>query len=221
MNKEGLFSAPRFNDIEYYLGEGELTKQSEFIKYVGRQIEGNTDGKKVRNLMVWINENIPRVSERDEDKFRKSADTIIRRKKRTGCSDSAIVFSAIARSMGIPTIQIISYDKNWAKALESGEPPKSVDGHFFCAVFVKEQNGSSRWMLVDTDQKANKPEEVSIIGFNKDNRNMPQGRYAFAYVIDHSEIEVDGIKIDSVEHMGYIQEKSAKEVRKSESEMEL
>ena len=60
MEKLGLYAEPKYNDVEYYLGEGELTKQTEFIKYVASKIEGETDAEKIKNLILWMNKKIVR-----------------------------------------------------------------------------------------------------------------------------------------------------------------
>lgn len=221
MNKNGLYSEPRFEDTEYYLGEGELTRQTDFIKFIASKIDGKTDGRKVRNLMVWINNNIPRIKgEKDVRKFKKTAEEIITEKRRTGCSDSAIVFSTIARAMGIPTMQVISFDQDWGKAVEKGDETDGTYGHFYCGVYIKDNEGNANWILVDSDQQVAGPDQVEFRRLDKKDRLLSGIRVAFAYVRDFRDVSVDGVKIDSSSNMRYIQEKAAKEFYRSKSGME-
>ena len=56
---------------------------------------------------------------------------------------------------------------------------------------------------------------------NKENRNITSNSYAFAYVRDFRDFEVDGKKIDSVSNMRYIQTKSCLESNLKDIDFEI
>jgi len=222
MNRAGLLAEPIFDNPDYYLGEGELTKKTDFIEYISSKINGETDGERIRNLIVWINKNIPRKEgQRDPRKFNKTAEDIINDKIRTGCSDSCILFSTIARAMEIPTIQIITFDKDWGEEVEKGKETNGTRGHFYCGVYIKDINGKADWILIDSDAPVSEKDKVVFRKLDRSNRSVSQRRYAFAYVRDFRDITVDGIKIDSIEHMAYVQRKAAKEALKNKEGIEI
>ena len=212
MEKLGLYAEPKYNDVEYYLGEGQLTKQTEFIKYVASKIEGETDAEKIKNLILWMNKKIVRkYGQKDPKKFNKTAEEILESKERTGCSDSAVLFSTLARAMGIPTMQVVTFDKDWADDIIKDKTPNSTRGHFFVASYIKDIYGVENWVIIDSDKPVNKKEEIKLRILDKDNRNITNNNYAFAYARDFRDFEVDGKKIDSVQNMKYIQTKSCLE----------
>ena len=56
IEKAGLYSEPKFNNNIYYLGEGEITVQTEFIKYIASKIlrENDNDNKKFNSIKERI-----------------------------------------------------------------------------------------------------------------------------------------------------------------------
>lgn len=209
MEKAGLLAEPKFDDITYYLGDGTLTSQTDFIKLVASKIEGKTDEEKLVNLLLWMNSNVVRKKGvKDSNKFNKTAEEILLSKERTGCSDSAVLFSTIVRAMGIPAMQIITFDKDWGEKLDKGEKTGGVFGHFYVAAFVKDNKGNSSWKLIDSDNPTLDKDKVDIRYLKRDNRNISKRRYAFAYVRDFRDFEIDGRKLDSEHNMKYIQTKA-------------
>jgi hypothetical protein len=69
----------------------------------------------------------------DSRKFKRTATEILESGKRTGCCDSCTLFCALARSKGIPTIQIIALNKN----------DKAKTGHFFAGCYLKDKTGKA------------------------------------------------------------------------------
>lgn len=221
MEKSGLIMAPKFDDVSYYLGEGELTKKTDFIKLVASKIEGNSDEEKIKNLLVWMNLNVKRkFGIKDSKKFDKTAEEILISKERTGCSDSAVLFSTIVRAMGIPAMQILTFDKDWGVKLDKGEDTKGVFGHFYVGVFITDKDGNKRWKVIDSDNPSTDINKISVNNLRKDNRNISKRRYAFAYVRDFRDFEVDGRKLDSEHSMKYIQTKAYMESNKKDIEFD-
>ena len=61
-----------------------------------------------------------------------------------GCADHAVVFTALARACGIPTVFVKTVDADWIRDFCTGKPSSSWHGHIFLEVFV-----SGSWRLLD------------------------------------------------------------------------
>lgn len=216
MKKEGLLSEPKFNNIEFYLQSGNRTEISKSIQDISDSITGSSDGIIVRNILVWINQNTKRLHNcSDSRKFKRSADEILQSGERTGCCDSSTLFTSLARSKNIPTMQIITLDKRWGKKI-SERKTTSTSGHYFTACYLTDINGKSDWILVDSDQPAYDPRDIQFSKLNLHNRNIGRNFYAFAYVKDYSDICINGLSIDSIENMAKIQTEAYLQCDKSD-----
>ena len=56
MNEKGLLAFPEFDNVTKYLESGERTQVTEYIRNAVEQVQGDTDGLLVRNLLVWMNQ---------------------------------------------------------------------------------------------------------------------------------------------------------------------
>ena len=206
MNEKGLLVKPSFYNPEYYLLGGKYTSYDPLIDFIAKnKIQGNMDGEKVRNIISFMNKNISedRVLNR-EKKFKRAAGEILADKQRLGCTDSSILFCSIARGMGIPSMSIVCFDKDWAEKEFEGKA-RGVKGHVYSGVYLKDIDGKQDWYLVDSDAPTITKAFLKIKKLDLENRNVDRNRYAFAYVRDIDEIELDGMKIDSEENMCEIQ----------------
>ena len=61
-----------------------------------------------------------------------------------GCADHAVVFTALVRACGIPTVFVKTMDADWIRDFCTGKPSSSWHGHIFLEVFV-----SGSWRLLD------------------------------------------------------------------------
>lgn len=216
MKKEGLLSEPQFDNIEFYLQSGNRTEISKSIQNISDSITGSSDGMIVRNILVWINQNTKRLhNSNDSRKFKRNADEILKSRERTGCCDSSTLFTALARSKNIPTMQIITLDKNWAQKISEGKNT-STSGHYFTACYLTDITGKSNWVLIDTDRPVYDYRDVQFSKLNQNNRNIGRNFYAFAYVRDYSDICTNGLNIDSIENMSKIQLKALNQCDKSD-----
>ncbi len=205
MEKEGLLIEPEFNNISKYLESGERTKVTDKIKEISNRINGQNDGMLIRNILVWMNRNTLRLqNSKDNRKFKRTADEILESKERTGCCDSSTLFTALARSRNIPTMQIITLNKEWGKRIDRGENIGTL-GHYFVACYLRDNAGKYDWTLIDSDRRAQDIQDVRLRKLDKENRNIDENYYSFAYVRDYSDIVYNGIKIDSIENMAKIQ----------------
>lgn len=67
------------------------------------------------------------------------------------------------------------------------------------------QNGNSNWVLIDSDQPVQDIRDVRFDKLDLNNRNIRRGFYALAYVNDYSNVEYNGMRIDSIDNMNKIQ----------------
>ncbi len=206
MEKDGLLVEPEFDNLNKYLQSGKKTEITKEIQIASKQIpEGQTDGMTVRNILVWMNENTKRLKNtKDNRKFKRTATEILKSRERTGCCDSSTLFTVLARSKHIPTMQIVTLDKQWAKDMEKGER-RGVSGHYFVGCCLQNKQGEYDWILIDADREVRDIREIEFGKLDADNRNIKRNFYAFAYVVDYSEITINGVRINSIEDMAKIQ----------------
>ena len=175
--------------------------------------------------MRWMNKTTQRESNsRDPKKFNKSAEEILKDKLRTGCSDSAVLYSTVARALGIPTMQIQSLDIDWAKKVKNNEEIDGLYGHFYCASYLETMPGKFKWYLIDTDMPQRRVMDENynpLMEFNINDRNIDKNRYAYAYTIDSKEIEIDGQKMDSIERNGRVMFKVIEEANFKDMKIDL
>ena len=195
MKNEGLIKEPEFDNKNKYLQFGNRTDCSKEIIEIAQSINEPTDGLTVRKILLWINQNTVRIhDEKDERKFKRSSTEILESRERTGCCDSSTLFTSIARCKGIPTMQIVTINKDTGR-----------DGHFYVASYLKGTEKIGRWILIDTDVPIKDIRDVRLGTLDLDDRNISKRRYAYAYTEDYSNIELDGIRIDSIQNMNKLQ----------------
>lgn len=215
MEKAGLIVEPEFDNPNYYLGEGTLTKQTELIRFIAKRIIGSTDEEKVRNMIAFLNSEVPIKKANDGRKFQKTAEEILNSRQRTGCSDSAILFCTMARAMGIPAMMVVTFDKDWRENVVKGKNVNETVGHFYSAVYLKEKDDNGVWKLIDTHKTRRIPKDIDIQVFDLEDRNIyykgESTKYAFAYVRDTRDISLNGRTIDNASNMRYIQVRAALE----------
>lgn len=195
MKNEGLIKEPEFDNKNKYLQFGNRTDCSKEIIEIAQSINEPTDGLTVRKILLWISQNTVRIhDEKDERKFKRSSTEILESRERTGCCDSSTLFTSIARCKGIPTMQIVTINKDTGR-----------DGHFYVASYLKDTEKIGRWILIDTDVPIKDIRDVRLGTLDLDDRNISKRRYAYAYTEDYSNIELDGIRIDSIQNMNKLQ----------------
>ena len=172
MEKAGLIVEHEFNNPNYYLGEGTLTKQTELIKTIAKRITGNTDEEKVRNMFAFLNTEVLVKKVNDGRKFQKTAEEILNSRQRTGCSDSAILFCTMARAMGIPAMMVVTFDKDWREKIVKGKNVDETVGHFYSAVYLRGNDDKGVWKLIDTHKTRRIPKDIDIQVFDLEDRNI-------------------------------------------------
>lgn len=195
MKNEGLIKEPEFDNKSKYLQFGNRTDCSKEIIEIAQSINEPTDGLTVRKILLWINQNTVRIhDEKDERKFKRSSTEILESGERTGCCDSSTLFTSIARCKGIPTMQIVTINKDTGR-----------DGHFYVASYLVDTEKRGKWILIDTDAPVKDIRDVRLSSLDLEDRNISSRRYAYAYTDDYSNIELNGIKIDCIQNMNKLQ----------------
>lgn len=161
---KGLFKNPDYSNLELFLQEDRLTKQTEQVKMVAGIINDNKDIltlKEIYNLLRAIdNEHTA-----PEAIFEVSASKILSTPILGGCTTYATAFSTLCRAKGIPAVVVDSAKIEW---IRNGCSLHNVWGHFFVEVYIEDT-----WYLVDsTAGKLYK-------NYNRNNWFLPDGYIAF------------------------------------------
>lgn len=211
MNEKGLLVSPKFDTPSEYLRQGKMTEfDMDILRFASRVKSKGNDKNTIIELINLMNQETKRLKDtRDQRKFKRTASEILASGERTGCCDSATLFTAMARSQGIPTMQIITLRKEDAlKSLKDGSTVCS--GHFWVGCYAKNEAGENEWMLFNSDSK-----EPCKMEWDLEDRNI-KDCYAFAYVNDYRDVELVRedklgiLKIDSIDSMNQIQTEVAK-----------
>lgn len=200
MINDGLLMVPDLENVDKYLKSGTRTEITDITKITAERLKGETNGITVRRILVWMNKYTSRLHNgSDSRKFKRNATEILKSKQRTGCCDSCTLFTSLARSAGIPTMQIITLSKNWGRDIDKGKKV-GTSGHFFAGVYLEDIYGKFSWALVDPDRYVTDTRDVNFKHLKIENRNMGD-LYAFAYVSDY----FDDLSIDSIRKMSEVQ----------------
>lgn len=200
MIRDSLLVAPELKNTNKYLESGTRTEITDIISTKAKMLKDRTDGLTVKRILVWMNKYTSRLHNvSDNRKFKRSATEILQSMERTGCCDSCTLFTALARSAGIPTMQIITLSKRWGKDIDEGRRTGTV-GHFFVGVYLEDIHGKFSWTLVDSDRCVTDIRDVRFSSLKIVDRNIGD-LYTFAYVTDY----FDDLGIDSIEKMAEVQ----------------
>ena len=160
----GLFKNPDYSNLELFLQEDRLTKQTEQVKMVAEIINDNKDIstlKEIYNLLRAIDNE----QTAPEAIFDVSASKILSTPIIGGCTTYATAFSTLCRAKGIPAVVVDSAKIEW---IRNGCNLNNVWGHFFVEVYIEDT-----WYLVDsTAGKLYK-------NYNRNNWYLPDGYIAF------------------------------------------
>ena len=139
MTTNELLCVPDLEDLDKYLQGGTRTPIIEKAREKASDLHNLDDVTIVKELLVWMHKHTERIqSPKDERKFKRSSLEILSSGIRTGCCDSCTLFTSLARSAGIPTMQILTFDKEWGDSLQT-KKHKPTAGHFYAGVYLRRQ----------------------------------------------------------------------------------
>ena len=94
-----------------------------------------------------------------------------------GSADYALVYGALARALGIPTVWVKTMDATWIRAFERGPVPAVWSGHVFL-----ELHDGRRWVLLDPTL------QLLYDDYDPRSRLLPGDRYAYDKGLDPYEL---------------------------------
>jgi hypothetical protein len=137
---KGLFENPYYSNIDQFLQQEALTKQTKQVRKVASIINNKKDIstlKEILNLLRSI-----KKDKRPKATFEVTASKILSYPILGGCTTFATAFSTLCRTKGIPAVVVDSAYLDW---ILGGCSLNYVRGHFFVEVYI-----NNKWYLVDS-----------------------------------------------------------------------
>jgi hypothetical protein len=127
------------DNITRFLQSGTQTQITPEIQKISADFQGETI-EKARQITSFL-VRLPQTKFNEEVFRKRTAAQILTDNYVTGCTDSALVFVALARASGLPAKYVETIDRSW---LEKGG--SSIGGHIYGQVFDDKEK---RWIWVD------------------------------------------------------------------------
>ena len=202
MINNGLFSAPRFDDPEYYLASGPRTEVTPAIRELAENAKGDTDKELALDMLKVMNKATPYHSlylQYDNRQFKKSADEILKDGQRNWFFDSATLYTALLRARGIPAMQILTFSVKPAV----NDPLEFMSGYIFVAAHLKDEQGNASWQVTEphVDDYTIAWNRIGFRPFDLEDRNIDDQEYAFAYARDYADFDYKRRRITSKQMM--------------------
>jgi len=133
-----------YNHPEKYLIPGLQSKISsqdmiESLKVEFKEING-LEG--LRDIYLWLHD-FSTYKGGGKLIGKTNIDQLLKSRKLSGCSDNALVFSAVARYLGYPTVMVDTAGLEWGEKYQAGLTTSYV-GHVFVEVYI-----SDKWIIID------------------------------------------------------------------------
>jgi hypothetical protein len=138
----------------------------EHIVKVAAAISGRTPEEKLVSIHRWIDSNL--VYKTDVPYEWRDFDRLLRDRNYGGCADCSVVFGALARACGIPTVWVKTLDADWIREFRTRGTEGSWNGHVFLEIFLHDH-----WALLDDVQM------VLYEDYDPKMRILPGNRYAY------------------------------------------
>lgn len=166
----GYFKNPDYSNPDLFLQTGEQTKAREKILDLAEKINDNKNLSTIKEIFNIVN-TIPMVTE--GEKFALTADQIIDRGL-TGCTDRGLVFAAISRAKGIPTVSVHTARIDWMDDKYNNRTESNFyRGHNLVEVYIDNQ-----WYLIDSSSGK------IFLDYDKSNLSLSDGYYVFAKSVE-------------------------------------
>ncbi|WP_455277023.1 transglutaminase domain-containing protein [[Eubacterium] cellulosolvens] len=134
-----------YNNPESYLTPGLQSTISlhETIAELEEKFTNYENLEKLRELYLWIQRDFQMFKGGGKLIGKVTIDELLNKRELSGCSDVALVFSAVARYLGYPSVMVDTASITWAVEYKTGKRTDYA-GHVFVETFV-----SSSWILID------------------------------------------------------------------------
>ena len=173
--------APSFDRVRYDRPDHSLELNpslgsAERIRAAAAPLKRTTPEKTLAAIHKWVNAELK--YDANAAYVYRDFDQACDAKLYGGCADYAVVFTALSRACGIPTVFVKTMDADWIREFRAGGKPSSWRGHVFLEVFV-----DGKWKLLE-------PGEPRIYEDYdpKTRRLLPGERWAYDKGADPKEI---------------------------------
>ena len=173
--------APSFDRVQYdrpddYLVLNESLGSAERIRAAAAPLKRSTPEKTLAAIHKWVNAEL-KYDAKAAYEYR-DFDQACDAKVFGGCADYAVVFTALSRACGIPTVFVKTMDADWIREFRARGKSGSWRGHVFLEVFI-----DGKWRLLE-------PGELRIYEDYdpKTRRLLPGERWAYDKGADPKEI---------------------------------
>jgi hypothetical protein len=173
--------APSFDRVHYdrpddYLVLNPSLGSAERIRAAAAPLKRATPEKTLAAIHTWVNAELK--YDANAAYVYRNFDQACDAKLFGGCADYAVVFTALSRACGIPTVFVKTMDADWIREFRADGKPSSWRGHVFLEVFI-----DGKWKLLE-------PGELRIYeDYNpKTRRLLPGERWAYDKGADPKEI---------------------------------
>jgi hypothetical protein len=162
---------PRFDRIDYanpgaYLSLPASIGNSKRIRNISIQLKRQTLDTTLRAIHQWMSGNL--IYDPNAAYQWRNFDQIIDDGTLGGCADHSIVFGALSRACGIPTVWVKTMDYDWIRDFKLHGPIGSWRGHVFLELYIQ-----NRWLLLDAQGM------ILYEDYNTSSHFFPGRRYAY------------------------------------------
>jgi transglutaminase-like putative cysteine protease len=163
---------PSCDQIDYshpdaYLSLSAHIGNKNHILEIAATISGKTPEDKLISIGRWIHSRL--VYKADAPDEWRDFDRLVRDGNYGGCADYSVVFGALARACGIPTVWVKTLDADWIREFRIRGTEGTWSGHVFLEIFLR-----NHWVLLDDT------ELVLYEEYDPKMRILPGNRYAYA-----------------------------------------
>ena len=164
---------PSFDRIDYdkpaqYIELHKSLGDAARIRKVAEPLKEKSPERTLRAIGRWIDQNL-KCDEKKKYEWR-NVEEVIGDGAYIGCADHALVFGALARACGLPTVWVKTMDADWIREFRAD--PKGFKGSWRGHVFL-EIHVDGKWRLVDAT-------EMKIYdAYDPKQRILPVNRYAY------------------------------------------
>jgi len=169
--RQQVIPEPRFDCIDYskprnYLRLPASIGNAKHIGTIAARLKTQTPENSFRAIHQWMSKNLrydPNAAYHWRD-----FDRIIDEGTLGGCADHSIVFGALTRACGIPTVWVKTMDYDWIRNFKRHGPIGSWRGHVFLEVYIRDN-----WVLLDAQGM------ILYEDYDRSSHFFPGGRYAY------------------------------------------
>jgi hypothetical protein len=155
-----------YSDPKACLSLNAKSGNKNFIFKVAAKISGKTPEEKLVSINNWIQSNL--ACDPNAPYEWCDFDGILRDGSYGGSADYSVVFGALARACGIPTVWVKTLDADWIREYCMHGTEGHWNGHVFLEIFIHD-----RWVLLDDTQL------VFYEYYDPRMRILPGNRYAY------------------------------------------